>query len=486
MRKQRIKYQKRLNVMWAFIFAMMSFMAFAPLSFGAGLFFAVGALILPHMPLPYGILGEGTAGMSEEEKRKADEKVLLEKIIDEVKKKFDNLVESSEDLKLVKEIRDKIVNAKTVEELEAVKKSVEEIGLKLKAMEEKGKNNKVKQTLADAFISVVQDWHEKGELKKLRDNRSHSLTLETKTPATMTESNIDAVGSGSIPFTLADYEYGLTRVVRRNPFIMALVSIGRTVKKYIQWAEQANPDPDAADTTAEGAAKTQGDFDIVEKSCPVEKVTYFIKISREMLDDVDFIAAEIRLELVELIKLKADEQVLNGNGTPPNLKGILSFAQSFDAGPLTDTVNSANNFDVIRAAIDQIERATPNGPFMPNYIVMNPSDIASMELTKDSEDRYLLPPFWTMGGRMISGLPIVANIGMAVNNFLVGDFTKSNVRIREDIMIAMGYENDDFTKNLVTVLGEMRLVHYIKSNHVKAFVTGDFTSAKADLDPNLT
>ncbi len=47
--------------------------------------------------------------------------------------------------------------------------------------------------------------------------------------------------------------------------------------------------------------------------------------------------------------------------------------------------------------------------------------------------------------------------------------------------IQVGYVNDDFTKNLVTILAEMRAVHYVKSNHYGAFVKGDFATAIAAL-----
>jgi hypothetical protein len=57
------------------------------------------------------------------------------------------------------------------------------------------------------------------------------------------------------------------------------------------------------------------------------------------------------------------------------------------------------------------------------------------------------------------------------------DSTKGNLRIKEDVTIDIGYENDDFTKNLVTVLAEARLVQRVKSNHYGAFVYGDFSDA---------
>jgi hypothetical protein len=38
----------------------------------------------------------------------------------------------------------------------------------------------------------------------------------------------------------------------------------------------------------------------------------------------------------------------------------------------------------------------------------------------------------------------------------------------------------------VTILGEVRAAHYIKTNHINAFVQGSFATAKALLDPTVS
>ena len=85
------------------------------------------------------------------------------------------------------------------------------------------------------------------------------------------------------------------------------------------------------------------------------------------------------------------------------------------------------------------------------------------------------------GVARVKGVPVIENVGITAGTFLVGDFTKSNLRIREDLNIQVGYVNDDFTKNLMTILCEARAVHYVKANHYKAFVKGTFSTAKTAL-----
>ena len=275
-------------------------------------------------------------------------------------------------------------------------------------------------------------------------------------------------------------EEGLTRVQRRQPFMRTLVnSRGTAQTKYVVYTEQKNPDPGEAGMTAEGAAKTQTDFDIVETSKQVKKVTAFIKVSKEMLTDIPFMEGEINGELIELIELKLDEQILLGDGTGDNLEGIDLNAVAFVPGSFAAAVPSANNTDVLRIAIAQIA----NNNFMANYILLNPADAAQMDLTKDANGQYTYMAVITMDGvTRVKNVPVIENPGVPAGTYYVGDFTKSNLRIRENVNVQVGYVNDDFTKNLVTILAEMRAVHYVKSNHYGAFVKGNFAADVAAID----
>ncbi len=186
-------------------------------------------------------------------------------------------------------------------------------------------------------------------------------------------------------------------------------------------------------------------------------------------------SGEINAELMELVELKLDEQILLGDGVGSNLDGIDLNATAFAAGSFAGTIPAANNSDVLRVAIAQIANAN----FAANYILLNPEDAAAMELTKDTNGQYTYPVFVNEAGMSVKGLPVIENPGVPVGDFYVGDFTKSNLRIREEMNVQVGYVNDDFTKNLVTVLVEARACHFVKSNDYGAFVKGDFATAKA-------
>jgi HK97 family phage major capsid protein len=208
-------------------------------------------------------------------------------------------------------------------------------------------------------------------------------------------------------------------------------------------------------------------------SANVKKVTAYIKITKEMLDDVELMRSEIDQELTELINLKIDDQLLNGTGLTVNLTGIVTNATAWAAGAFALAIPSPTKWDVLRTALNQVRVNL----FEPTYIVMHPTDVTSMELSKATDNQYIMPPFAAVDGTIVSGVRVVANTGVTIDKFLVGDFSKSGVRFKEGLTINVGYENDDFTKNLVTILAEARLVQRVKSNHYGAFVYGDFSDA---------
>lgn len=334
------------------------------------------------------------------------------------------------------------------------------------------------------FKSVEQELTEQLSLKKseidsIKDGDSKKIVLSVKAAATMTTGNVTAVGTGGLSMLLNQFEGGITPLPRSAPFFADLFASAPTSGNTISYAEMKNPDGGAG-MTGEGSAKTQADFDLVEAKTNVRKITSYIKTSKEALDDIPALAGEINNELVTLIKLKKDSEVLSGAGTGNTLSGVITNATAFTGGALALSVVTPNNYDVLVAGITQIATAEvisgqPAG-FMANVIVMNPSDVALMKLTKDANKNYIFP-VTLPGSTSVMEVPVISNARMTAGDFLIMDSSKGNLRIKEDITLSVGYENDDFTKNLVTILAEMRLAFYIKSQHVKAFVKGTFSTA---------
>lgn len=381
----------------------------------------------------------------------------MEEIIKELGLKIDAMKTDSvskaeliEAMSAVKELETK------GQEVATLKTDLEEIALKVLQLETKGIANNVPESISTLLTEKAE------ELKSMKDKSGASVQITLKAVGTM---GLATNVTGQVP--QAEREAGITRIVTRNPFVLQLVNVGTIMSNVWEWVEQKNREGGSA-MTAEGAAKSQADFDLVVASANVKKVTAYIKVTKEMLDDVELMRSEIDQELTELINLKIDDQLLNGTGLTVNLTGINTNATAWAAGSFALAIPTPTKWDVLRTAINQVRVNL----FEPNYILMHPTDVTGMELSKDSTGQYIMPPFAALDGTVVSGIRVVANTGIALDSFLVGDFTKAGVRFKEGLTINVGYENDDFTKNLVTILAEARLVQRVKSNHYGAFVKG--------------
>lgn len=386
----------------------------------------------------------------------------MEEIIKELGLKIDAMkgesVSKAELIEVLSQVKDLETKGQEVSKLKA---SVEELTLQVLDLATKADTNNVPESIGTLLNEKAE------ELKAMKERSGASVQIQLKAVGTMA---LSTNTTGQIP--QAEREAGITRIVRRNPFILELVNVGTIMSNVWEWVEQKNVEGGSA-MTAEGAIKSQTDFDLVVASANVKKVTAYIKVTKEMLDDVELMRSEIDQELTELINLKIDEQLLNGSGTTVNLTGIVTNATAYSAGAFALAIPTPTNYDVLATAINQVRVNL----FEPTYIVLHPTDVTRMKLSKGNDGHYILPPFTSVDGTTVEGIRVVANVGVAIDKFLVGDFTKSGVRFKEGLTINVGYENDDFTKNLVTILAEARLVQRVKSNHYGAFVYGDFSDA---------
>ena len=102
-----------------------------------------------------------------------------------------------------------------------------------------------------------------------------------------------------------------------------------------------------------------------------------------------------------------------------------------------------------------------------------------MDLSKASDSGvYLLPPFTSQNGQMIAGAKIVEDNNIPVGYIQAGFMKYYRVLIYKDYSVSYGWENTDFTDNLITVIGEMRLHQFFNTQYTGAFVYDTFENVK--------
>ncbi len=229
--------------------------------------------------------------------------------------------------------------------------------------------------------------------------------------------------------------------------------------------------------TAELALIPEKDFEFQEFKAPLKKITVMNKHSVEILSDASQLVNAIKGWLNEDINIVTDQQLINGNGIGDNLPGVFGQASVLDAGAVgTKRVDFANLADVIRVAITKVA-VIGKGKFSANYVLLNPDDADALDLTKDANGQYVLPPFKTADGTTIKGARIIENVGIPAGKFLVGDFRKLHIGTKGGVEIEMtNSDGTDFSKDILSVKLRRRVASYVRQNDSGAFWTGDIAT----------
>ena len=59
-------------------------------------------------------------------------------------------------------------------------------------------------------------------------------------------------------------------------------------------------------------------------------------------------------------------------------------------------------------------------------LFMNPADFAEMEMSKNDNGSYVIPPFATSNGLIVGGMRVVQSSLVDAGQLLVGDFLKGH------------------------------------------------------------
>jgi len=347
-----------------------------------------------------------------------------------------------------------------------IEKSIAKLEGKFEAMTERAVEKGAQpRSIGEQAIAGI-----KSQLELVKSGKS--ITLDVKS----TTINGDYTGN----IALSTLEPGVNRIARQQVLLQNVVNRGTTSSKFVTYIQQTLQS--SADFITEAALKPTGELKYQEVSKEVKKIAGVIKVSKEMLADLPFMQNEINTDLMASVSDDLENGILNGTGVGANIEGMLTLATTWAAGTFANTIIAANLHDVIRVAIAQVEAAKFNA----THVVLHPVDVAKLQLTKTTQGEYAYPIFYVdtlTGAPKIANLTVVSTTWMAAGSFLVGDMTRDNLRMREAMNITFGYENDDFTRNMMSIICETRAVNYIKANDLGAFVKGTIATAIAALDP---
>lgn len=291
--------------------------------------------------------------------------------------------------------------------------------------------------------------------------RSLAPKLEGITGATRFSVFADEVRAGTPTVTtgLKNYDQGgVVQLPLERPTIASVLLSGSiSGNGYTYFQEGAVTGGPAA--VAEGATKPELSGQFTQVNEALGKVAGWSKESDEFIEDFPLLKSVIEGRLVSRLVLQEEQQILNGSGTAPNLRGLLNRT-----GVQTETQAAAPDTaqDAIFRAITKVQTATYLNA---DFIVINPADYEALRLAKDGNDQYYGGGFFagqygnggvpTMPG--LWGLQTVVTSAIAAKTVLVGSGQAAQVFRKGGIRVDIANQNeDDFVNDLVTVRAEVR------------------------------
>lgn len=209
----------------------------------------------------------------------------------------------------------------------------------------------------------------------------------------------------------------------------------------------------------EAAAAPESALAWTQRSLGMGKILDSIPMTHEAMLDIDQLVAEVELFINNNMRLHADSQMWNGDGSLPNWKGIYTystdFTQAIAVGATVDTVQDANIYDLISTISTYISNGKEN-KYMPNVVFMNPRDVLKGRMEKDANGNYIIPPFVSRDGNQVAGVQIVESAAVTANTLSIGDSAHVRFYDVEGISLEYGLDADDFTKDLITLKARKR------------------------------
>lgn len=285
-------------------------------------------------------------------------------------------------------------------------------------------------------------------------------------PAFKAPSNTDTVqtggASGSLGAVLTEVDRTVVQGFRR-PLVIADLFGSGTVgpnTQAITYFVEGDVLGDFA-TVAEGGQKPQMSFTLpTAVTDPIRKIAAWWDETDEMRSDLDYIVSQIDSRARYLLALKEEAQLLSGNGSGTNIKGLLSR----NGVQSVSSASAADNADAVFRAMTAIQTATG---LAADGIAIHPLDYQTFRLSKDGNGQYfgggyfsgqygnggvaLQPPLW--------GLRTVVTTAAPLGTPVLGAWKAGGTVYRKG-GVEVATTNSDgskFTQDITTVRIEERI-----------------------------
>jgi HK97 family phage major capsid protein len=251
-------------------------------------------------------------------------------------------------------------------------------------------------------------------------------------------------GSVSVPTPIA----GLAALPGPARFVADLIQAQAVSGDKASYMRQTSRTNNAA-AVAPGQTKPESAYSIERVESPIATIAHVVSgVRKQDLDDAAFLAAFLEAELRLGLKIETDDQVVNGNGTAPNLTGILNTSGTVSVAFATDPITT------LRKGLSALQAQYVT----PTAVVLNPTDAEGLDLTKSAQGAFYFGGPLQAGAEPLWGVtPVVVTPAIPAGLALMGDFAAGAILFARSAAEVLWNPYGSFKENLVDVRCEARV-----------------------------
>ena len=261
-------------------------------------------------------------------------------------------------------------------------------------------------------------------------------------------------------FVMNDRQPGYIDIMQRELTLLDLIPRITTESDTIEYVKEdtftnsAAFTAEASATTGTSGVKPESTLAYSVATMPVKTLAHWIPVTNRMLADAPAIRGIINGRLLLGLDLVLETQVASGNGSGENMTGILSTA-----GINLVAIGTDSTIDVIFKGRTKV-RVTGKG--RPNAVVLHPNDWQVIRLARENAATgtlggYIMGPPSQVGATTLWGIPVIESEALTENTGLLGDFVQGCTLFdREQSAVRVGTIDDQFVRNMQTILAELR------------------------------
>ena len=216
----------------------------------------------------------------------------------------------------------------------------------------------------------------------------------------------------------------------------------------------------AAQQTTEGGAKApvRPDHSLIVQSALT--IAGYSKMSRQALSDSAELKRMVDTTLTRSVGIALDVAICNGaTGFSGGFEGLATAYTSLVYQGMADAVSEG---------VSTMHLAG----FVPDVVALNPADWLAIVVKKGTaNDHYLSGNYLGAMPSEMRGLRVVLSPSVDAGKALLLDSSHTELLIIDGFGVEVAYSGEDFTNNLVTILGEVRVIPIFRTTGSARLIT---------------